>query len=239
MTTDTVTLTLDGHAVSARPGETLWELALRHDTELPHLCHRPGAGYVPDGNCRACVVEVDGERTLTASCCRQAEEGMNVSTRSPRAETARRLVMELLVADQPAPDRAHDRASSLWRFADKIGISTSRFPARHDADPHRRPDLSHPAMAVNLDACIACGLCARACRDMQANDVIGMGWRGDHHAPVFDLADPMGASTCVACGECVQACPTGALMPKSIVDAETQAGSRGADRSVTSVCPFC
>ena len=235
----TLTLTLDGQRVSARPGETLWELARRHGTELPHLCHRPEAGYAPDGNCRACVVEIEGERTLAASCCRQATEGMSVSTGSSRAATARRLVMELLVADQPPPETAHDRASPLWRFAGAMGVTTSRFPARHDTDPHRAPDLTHPAMAVNLDACIACGLCARACRDVQANDVIGMGWRGEHHAPVFDLADPMGASTCVACGECVQACPTGALMPTSIVDARTQAGSRGADSSVTSVCPFC
>ncbi|MDP3545307.1 MAG: formate dehydrogenase subunit alpha [Phreatobacter sp.] len=235
----TIALTLDGQPVSARPGETLWEVARRHGTELPHLCHRPEAGYVPDGNCRVCVVEIDGERTLSASCCRRATEGMNVSTSSPRAEKARRLVMELLVADQPAQAIAHDRASPLWRFADELGVPTSRFPARADNGSHQAPDLSHPAMAVNLDACIACGLCARACRDVQVNDVIGMGWRGEHHAPVFDLADPMAASTCVACGECVQACPTGALMPKTIIDEDTQAGSRGADKSVTSVCPFC
>ncbi len=81
------------------------------------------------------------------------------------------------------------------------------------------PDRSHPAMAVNLDACIQCNLCVRACREVQVNDVIGMAGRGHTEKIVFDFDDPMGASTCVACGECVQACPTGALMPATMVDA--------------------
>jgi formate dehydrogenase major subunit len=94
-------------------------------------------------------------------------------------------------------------------------------------------------MAVNLDACIDCGLCVRACREVQVNDVIGMALRGIDAKPVFDFDDPMGLSTCVACGECVQACPTGALMPKSIVDPITQHGSRKVEREVHSVCPYC
>ena len=79
-------------------------------------------------------------------------------------------------------------------------------------------DNSHVAMNVNLDACIHCNLCVRACREVQVNDVIGMGFRGRDAEIVFDLNDPMGDSTCVACGECVQACPTGALMPATVVD---------------------
>ncbi|MGL4241672.1 MAG: molybdopterin-dependent oxidoreductase, partial [Beijerinckiaceae bacterium] len=162
--------------------------------------------------------------------------GMVVHTESERAVASRRLVLELLVADQPPRGEAHDAASPLRRFADAAGLVESRFPGR---GTEAREDLSHPAMAVNLDACIACNLCARACREVQVNDVIGMGFRGEHHAPVFDLDDAMAESTCVACGECVEACPTGALMPKTIVDASTQAGSRGADESIDSVCPFC
>ena len=100
-------------------------------------------------------------------------------------------------------------------------------------------DWSHPAMAVNLDACIQCTLCVRACREVQVNDVIGMAYRGHEAMPVFDQDDPMGASTCVACGECVQACPTGALMPSAVVERETGKGSRAADRQVDSVCPYC
>lgn len=228
---------LDGRRVKALPGESLWDVARREGTTLPHLCHRPEPGYRPDGNCRACMVEIEGERTLTASCSRKPTPGMVVRTASERAERARRLVMELLVADQPPRAMAHDDSAALWRFAGEMGLAASRFPPRAGASP--QPDLTHPAMAVQLDACIACNLCARACREVQVNDVIGMAWRGEHHAPVFDLADPMGASSCVGCGECVQACPTGALMPKSIVDSATGKGSRAAESSVDSVCPFC
>ena len=96
-----------------------------------------------------------------------------------------------------------------------MGIDVGRFPEREKMPA---PDRSHPAMAVNLDACIQCNLCVRACREVQVNDVIGMAGRGHDEKIVFDFDDPMGQSTCVACGECVQACPTGALMPATLVN---------------------
>ncbi len=160
---------------------------------------------------------------------------MVVKTSTDRAVKARRMVMELLLADQPPREDSPDRVSPFWHWAEVQRIETSRFPAHGIL----KPDLSHPAMAVNLDACIDCGLCVRACREVQVNDVIGMAFRGIGAKPVFDFDDPMGRSTCVACGECVQACPTGALMPKSIVDPITQHGSREVDREVHSVCPYC
>ena len=99
-------------------------------------------------------------------------------------------------------------------------------------------DRSHPAMAVNLDACIQCNLCVRACREVQVNDVIGMAGRGHLEKIVFDFDDPMGASTCVACGECVQACPTGALMSATLVNNDN-VRTEFPDREVNSVCPYC
>jgi formate dehydrogenase major subunit len=236
MEPDTVAFTLDGKPVIATASETIWDVARREGVTIPHLCHRPEPGYRPDGNCRACMVEIAGERVLAPSCTRKPAAGMVVETGSARATTSRRMVLELLLADQPQQAQAHDAASPFWRFASAGGLVESRFPPRI---AEARQDLTHPAMAVNLDACIACNLCMRACREVQVNDVIGMAFRADHHAPVFDLDDPMGLSTCVACGECVEACPTGALMPKSILDAETQTGARGAERGVASVCPFC
>jgi len=92
---------------------------------------------------------------------------------------------------------------------------------------------------VNLDACIQCNLCVRACREVQVNDVIGMAGRGHDAFPVFDFDDPMGASTCVACGECVQACPTGALMPATVTEGAGMGDSQDYDSEVESVCPFC
>jgi len=234
--TDKIVFNLDGHEVEALPGETIWQVAQRLGTTIPHLCLLPKPGYRPDGNCRACMVEIEGERVLAPSCIRQPSPGMVVATASDRAVSARRMVMELLVADQPAREVAHDKNAPFWTWAEKQGVTQSRFAPR--SEPARQ-DLSHVAMAVNLDACIACTLCERACREVQVNDVIGMGFRAQDHRPVFDLDDPMGDSTCVACGECVQACPTGALMPKSIVDPVTQVGERGAEKTVDSVCPYC
>ncbi len=232
---DTIKFSLDGKDVTATPGETIWQAAKRESTDIPHLCWKDSAGYRGDGNCRACMVEIDGERVLAASCIRTPTEGMTVKSASDRAIKAREMVMELLVADQPERDKAHDGAASFWHWADAQEVTHSRFVGAEKP----ATDISHPSMTVNLDACINCNLCVRACREVQVNDVIGVAGRGADAKIVFDFDDVMGDSTCVACGECVQACPTGALMPKSIVDMATQIGSRGEDKSVDSVCPYC
>ncbi|WP_135506106.1 formate dehydrogenase subunit alpha [Roseovarius aestuariivivens] len=236
--TDKIKFTLDGKEVEAEKGMTIWEVAHGRGLVIPHLCHKPSPGYRPDGNCRACMVEVEGERTLVASCIREPSEGMKVTTNSARAESARKMVMELLVADQPEPEKAHDKSSHLWDMAELNGVTHSRFPKLEEG---RVPllDDSHVAMRVNLDACIQCNLCVRACREVQVNDVIGMAGRGHDSFPVFDFDDPMGESTCVACGECVQACPTGALMPATVVDDAQVGDSKDYDEEVESVCAFC
>lgn len=252
---DSFTLTLDGVEVSARPGETLWQVARRAGETIPHLCFRDAPGYRADGNCRACMVEIEGERVLAASCLREAAPGMVVrSASSERAREAREGVMELLLADQPEREASPDRASHFWAMAETLAIDAAavgeRLPARAErAAPtvhHVRPreqqrfqDASHTAMNVNLGACIECGLCVRACREVQGNDVIGLAHRGAAAKIVFDFDDPMGESTCVACGECVQACPTGALMPATLIDEQGRGDSAAADRTVDSVCPYC
>lgn len=177
------------------------------------------------GNCRACLVEVEGERVLAASCIRRPTEGMVVRTASERAKKSRQLVLELLATDQPA----EGERNRVHHWVDAVGVSATRFPARRDPAPP--PDDSHPAMTVNLSACIHCGLCERACRDVQVNDVIGFAGRGMGTTVVFDTAWPMGQSTCVACGECVQACPTDALLPTSRAGKDAKA--------VDTVCPYC
>ncbi|MEM6439294.1 MAG: formate dehydrogenase subunit alpha [Pseudomonadota bacterium] len=236
--TEAIRFTLDGETVDARPGETIWEVAHGRGLRIPHLCHKPASGCRPDGNCRACVVEIEGERTLAASCLREPTPGMVVTTDSARATKARAMVLELLLADQPERASAHDRSSHLWDMADAAGVSASRFPAL-EAEKVPLLDDSHVAMRVNLDACIQCGLCERACRDVQVNDVISLSGRGRTTQVAFDFADPMGDSTCVGCGECVQACPTGALMPAAALDEAGQGDGAAYDREVRSVCPYC
>src|SRR5438477_1804151 len=229
-----IPFTLDGHEVTAREEETIWQVAKRLGTDIPHLCYSPEPGYRPDGNCRACMVEIEGERVLAASCIRKPAPDMKVNTGSERAKASRKMVFELLIADQPERATSHDPQSKFWAWADRMGIAVSRLP-RHGKPV---PDRSHPAMAVNLDACIQCNLCVRACREVQVNDVIGMAGRGHGEKIVFDFDDPMGNSTCVACGECVQACPTGALMPASLVD-PNGVYTNAPHRQVESVCPYC
>jgi len=231
---DPIRFMLNGQEVEAGEGETIWQVANRLGTEIPHLCYSPEPGYRADGNCRACMVEIEGERVLAASCIRKPTAGMKVNSASERAKKSRALVFELLVADQPARATSHDPDSKFWLWAEKIEVEGSRFPQGE------RPalDASHAAMRVNLDSCINCGLCVRACREVQVNDVIGMAYRGHGAKVVFDFDDPMGNSTCVACGECVQACPTGALMEASLLN-ERQERTVYADKVVNSVCPYC
>lgn len=222
---ETIEFTLNGSAVEALPGETILQAAQRSGTEIPHLCYTDGLRA--DGNCRACMVEIDGERVLAPSCCRNPTAGMVVNSDNERAQKSQKLVLELLLSDMPEQAYTLDNELSYW--ADKLELSNPRFKPRHQP----AADLSHPAIAVNLDACIQCTRCLRACREEQVNDVIGLAHRGHHAEIVFDIGDPMGESSCVACGECVAACPTGALSNV------TGAHLIEADRKVDSVCPYC
>lgn len=221
----TVTFELNGREVTGRATDTLLTIAKREGIEIPHLCYKEGMDTA--GNCRACVVEINGERVLAPSCCRNPTNGMKVNTESERAVKSQKLVLELLQSDMPETD--YTRHNEVDEWAAKMEVGKPRFEARARV----APDFSHPAMTVNLDACIQCTRCVRACRDEQENDVIGLAFRGDHAQIVFDMDDPMGASTCVACGECVQACPTGALMPARDVAMSVP------DKKVESVCPYC
>jgi len=235
---NTITFSLDGKNVAASPDDTLWEIAKREGTLIPHLCYADEPGYRSDGNCRACMVEIEGERTLSASCIRTPTEGMVVNTQTERSIRSRKLVIELLLTDQPDKAVAHDRSSQFWKMVNAQGIVKSRFPV---IEYERIPliDSSHVAMRVNLDACIHCNLCVRACREVQVNDVIGMAGRGHSARIIFDLNDQMGSSSCVACGECVQICPTGALLPASAVGKHEIGDTADFDREVKSVCPYC
>jgi formate dehydrogenase major subunit len=221
----TVTFKLNGRDVSCRADETIIEVADREGVDIPRLCYKPGLDAV--GNCRSCMVEIKGERVLAPSCCRTPANGMEVTSNSERAVASQKMVLELLLADMPEAEYTRNNEVDQW--AAKLEVGKPRFPSRQQVPA----DLSHPAMAVNLDACIQCTRCLRACRDEQMNDVIGLAFRGEHAKIVFDMDDPMGVSTCVACGECVQACPTGALMPARDVALTVP------DKQVSSVCPYC
>ena len=224
---------LNDQTVVGFEGESILNAAKRHGIEIPHLCYKEGMRA--DGNCRACVVEIKGERTLAPSCCRNVTPGLEVLSQSLRAKKSQEMVLELLLSDMPDLGYKWTEAGQHGELSD--WAQAMNVTVRPELQSLRREqpsaDVSHPAMAVNLDACIHCNRCVRACREEQVNDVIGYAHRGAHSQIVFDVQDDMGSSSCVACGECVQACPTGALMPK------TQIGSLVVDQKVDSVCPFC
>ncbi|MBW8465511.1 2Fe-2S iron-sulfur cluster-binding protein, partial [Acidovorax sp.] len=183
-----VAFELDGQPVTAHPGETILKAAQRHGVEIPHLCYTDGLR--PDGNCRACVVEIAGERTLAPSCCRAPTEGMKVLATSPRARKSQQMVVEMLLSDMPDQGyRWNDGGANtpeliaenidpsggkglfdsknsgtigqhgeLSAWADRLGVTVRpALQALRREQP--APDLSHPAMAVNLDACIQCNRC--------------------------------------------------------------------------------
>ncbi len=249
VTPQSIAFTLDGRSIHAYAGETIFKAAQRYGIDIPHLCYKDGLRA--DGNCRVCVVEIKGERTLAPSCCRSATAGMEVQASSERAVKSQKMVLEILLSDMAdtgykwndAGVAAEGSTASgiaaevgqygeLSRWASRMNVKVRpEFRALRRDQP--KADISHPAMAVNLDTCIQCNLCVRACSEVQVNEVIGFAFRGAESKIVFDMDDLMGDSTCVACGECVQACPTGALMPKSLI------GSQVVDKKVDSVCPFC
>ena len=226
---ENISFELNGQSIDALHGETILQAADRVGiNDIPRLCYKKG--YRSDGNCRSCVVEIEGERVLAPSCCRYPQQGMKVNSRSNRAIHSQKMVLELLLADMPDGGKSpYTLNSELDEWVEKLKVGKPRFNGR--VQP--LTDASHPAMSVNLDACIQCTRCVRACREEQVNDVIGMAFRGSNAEIVFDINDPMGESTCVACGECVQACPTGALMPANEV------GLIETDKKVDSVCPYC
>ena len=219
---------LNGKTVIGRPDETIIETAKKHGIEIPRLCYK--AGMRPDGNCRACMVEIKGERVLAPSCCRYPD---GRAWRSPPTARARvhsqKMVLELLLSDMPET-RVH-AATPSSTTGRRSWTSASRASQRAQQPA---ADLSHPAIAVNLDACIQCTRCVRACREEQVNDVIGYAFRGD---ALEDRVRPRR--------------PDGRLdlrrlrrVRAGLPDRRADAGARRRPedrptRQVDSVCPYC
>jgi formate dehydrogenase major subunit len=231
----TVTLTIDGVEVTAPEGTTIWAAAKAAGINIPVLCH--DERFDPVGVCRMCVVDV-GARVYAAACVRPCENGMDVKTATPDVERNRATLTELLLADQPAPERDPKQTTTadneLLALAERFGLPG---PGEIPQAAGRGADLSNPVIAVDHDACILCDRCVRACDDIQGNDVIGRSGKGYTTRIAFDLNDPMGASSCVTCGECVAACPTGALTNKPIRSIPIR--PRTELDAVDSVCPYC
>jgi CRP-like cAMP-binding protein/ferredoxin len=213
---------IDGMEISVPAGTTIFDAARMHGIPIPTLCHQQNE--TPVGVCRVCVVDV-GARVYAASCIRQVEPGMKVTTSSPAVESARKTLVELLMADHPAPctRQQHSGDCELERLAAAAHIEHSRFPKRNTQRGHDDSSLS---IAVDHESCILCDRCVRGCGEIRHNFVLARTGKGFNAGVAFDLNEPMGSSTCVSCGECMVSCPTGALTNKRIVGAELGVGTK-------------
>ncbi len=228
----TVTLEIDGREVTVPEHYTIWQAAREQGIPVPVLCH--DERMEPIGVCRMCVVEVEGARTLVPSCTRACEDGMKVKTSSETVQRNRKVLTELLMADQPEGS-ARDAGTGddeLFDLAREYGVDGSRWPRQNS----RPADASSAVIEVDHQACILCDRCIRACDDIQHNMVIGRTGKGYDTRISFDLDNPMGSSTCVECGECVTSCPTSALTNKVIT---VEPKPQEALKEIESVCPYC
>lgn len=225
-------LTLDGERLSFTSGESVLDVATRHGVRIPTLCHCPRTGS--PGRCRLCVVEVEGQRTLPASCVLEARGGMVVHTVSDRVLRARRTIVDLLLSsgEHHCLSCAKSGRCELQDVAYELGVEgpTSRI----EGAPSDVDDTS-PMLHVDRRRCVLCGRCVAACTDLVANEVLGFAGKGIGTRIAFDLDSPVASSGCVQCGECVQACPVGA-----IVDRKAMGRARAWETEpVDTTCPYC
>jgi predicted molibdopterin-dependent oxidoreductase YjgC len=229
---ESVTLTIDGKEVTTASGNTILMAAKQAGIHIPTLCYHPKLPI--SGACRACVVEVHGRPALVASCAMPVADGMVVSTASERALKARRLVIQLLLSggEHNCLTCQANGACELQNLAYELGVESLDFQVSSQNFPK---DQSNAMIERDLNKCILCGRCVRACNEVQVNEVIDFGFRGGEAKIVTAWDLPYGDSNCVFCGECVSVCPTGALT-------ETQAKFQARPWQVEKVrttCVYC
>lgn len=205
---DKILLTIDEKELEAKPGQTILEVAKEAGIYIPTLCYHPGTTNV--GACRVCVVEVEGAKTLVASCCMPVSPGMIVKTDTERVLDARRLVVELLWAsgDHNCLTCESNGNCELQDLVYRLKIEEPRFkiePPRYEVED------TNSMIQKDMNKCILCGRCVRVCNEIQVNEILDFSMRGSHArvGPAFD-ADYID-SECYFCGECVDVCPVGAL----------------------------
>jgi bidirectional [NiFe] hydrogenase diaphorase subunit len=214
------TLIIDGKDVSARADQSILDAARENAIPIPTLCHLDGLSEA--GACRLCLVELKGSPRLHPSCVTLVEEGMEVTTQSPRLEKYRRMVVELLFAERNhvCSVCVSNNMCELQDMAKQLGVTHVRFPYRY---PRLPVDTTHERFTMDHNRCILCTRCVRVCMEIEGAHTWGVFGRGVDARLITDLDIPWGTSdTCTSCGKCVQVCPTGALFEKSKVGMQSQ-----------------
>ena len=217
-----ITLTIDEQKVTVPAGTTIFDAARIHGIPIPTLCHQQNE--TPVGVCRVCVVDV-GARVYTAACIREAENNMVVKTNTDKVNSARKTLVELLMADHPSPCAREQQSGDceLETLAKNYSVGTPRFAKR--LTPSHQKDESSLSIMVDHSACILCDRCIRGCSEIRHNFVIARQGKGYAAAISFDSDLPMGSSSCVSCGECMVSCPTGALTNKKVLGQKLEQGA--------------
>lgn len=207
-----ITLTINGQTVQAPKNATILEAARSAGIHIPTLCHHPE--LAPEGACRLCVVEASGARTLVASCVYPVAEGMVVKTNTDKVRAARRMVVELLLANHPKDCLACQKSGDceLQKIAADLGLRKIRFEG--GARKAHTIDASNPCLVRDQEKCILCGRCIRVCRDVQGMSVYSFAERGFDTIVSTAFEQDLGKVECSYCGQCASVCPTGAIVEK-------------------------
>jgi formate dehydrogenase alpha subunit len=227
-----ITLTIDGKTVQVEPGTNVLEAAKAINIDIPHLCYHPALSV--SGNCRLCLVEVEGWRNPVASCGLECAEGMEVRTKSEQLYTLRREVISLLISDHPLTCVTCDKngACELQKYAYEYGLAETTYDFEVARDLYQD---DNPFFIRDHQRCIMCGRCVRVCDEVVGAHAIDIGGRGFHNHIATPFDGPMIDSSCVFCGSCVQVCPTAALLPAARIG---KGREWDLDR-VKTICGYC
>jgi len=214
--TDMVNLIIDGQKVRVPAGTTVFEAARKINVNIPHLCYHENLSIY--GACRICVVEIKGRPRLEPSCATLVEEGMEVKTNTARIRKARRMIVELLLANHPEDCFTCERNQicELRKLAYDLGIRSLRFEKGRKYDYEQ--DFSSPALVRDPNKCIQCSRCIRVCAEIQSVGAIDFVNRGARTQVLTFFNKGLNNVECTGCGQCILACPTGALRPQFAVD---------------------